>query len=217
MCHVFQNDHEHNELYAEEPAKFMQAMSNCLTYLRNKYKKLCSRFLQTGVGIDPSQPNAGNNLLEQVISQFPWYEALNEIWKNNPAYAPKMFLSAPGADHLGGMIVLMSKCKCKERAIPPPEPEDELIEMYPAPTIDPFPAIYPSPTVYPSPAINPSPAVDTSPTINPSPTIHPSPAIHSSSTIHPPVITCPTINDNNDMGDDAPYVFKQDFNMNGQE
>ncbi|KAG2357668.1 hypothetical protein BDR07DRAFT_1379977 [Suillus spraguei] len=77
--HVFENDHEYHDLYSGEPAKFMQAMSNHLTYLRNKYKKSRSCFSQTGTGVDPSQPNTGANLLEQVILDFLWYKALDEI------------------------------------------------------------------------------------------------------------------------------------------
>ncbi|KAG1822964.1 uncharacterized protein BJ212DRAFT_1296885 [Suillus subaureus] len=200
---VFQlmNDHKYNELYAEEPAKFMQAVSNCLTYLRNKYKKLHSHFLQTGAGVDPSQSNAGNNLLEQVISEFPWYKALDKIWKNNPAYALKMFLSASGADHSGGMITLMSKHKGKEKA--PPEPENELMEMYPTSTIN------PTPTIYPSPAINPSPTIDPFSTVNPSLPLTLPPLFIPPLLFVPPAITCPTIDgDDNNMGDGTPYDFE---------
>ncbi|KAG1858299.1 hypothetical protein C8R48DRAFT_775245 [Suillus tomentosus] len=154
---VFEKDGEYETLYSEGPAKFTQAMLNCLTYLRNKYKKLRGRFSETGAGVDPSQPNTSNNLLamlfnfylmnlskihlEQVVSEFPWYEALNDLWKNNPVYAPKTFSSAPGADHTSDMIALTSKCKGKH--VPPPEAEDEMMETTDDP--NPTPAIHPTP------------------------------------------------------------------------
>ncbi|KAG2050475.1 hypothetical protein BDR06DRAFT_1023281 [Suillus hirtellus] len=140
---VFEKDGEYETLYSEGPAKFTQAV--------NKYKKLCGRFSETGVGVDPSQPNASNNLLEQVVSEFPWYKVLNDLWKNNPAYAPKTFLSAPGADHASDMLALMSKGKGKH--VPPPEAEDETMETTDDP--NPTPAIHPTPTINPTPAIHP--------------------------------------------------------------
>jgi hypothetical protein len=47
--------------------------------------------------------------------EFPWYEALDDIWKHNPAYAPRTFLSALGADHVSGMMALTSNHKGKEK------------------------------------------------------------------------------------------------------
>ncbi|KAG1787879.1 uncharacterized protein HD556DRAFT_1448385 [Suillus plorans] len=147
---VSEKDGEYEMLYSEGPAKFMQAMLNRLTYLRNKYKKLHGRFSKTSMDIDPSQPNTSNNLLEQVISEFPWYEVLNGIWKNNPTYAPKTFLSAPGADHASDMIALTLKCKGKQVYIPPSEAEDETMET----TDDPSPAVNPTPpSILPPPSI----------------------------------------------------------------
>ncbi|KAG2151097.1 uncharacterized protein EDB93DRAFT_1103306 [Suillus bovinus] len=132
-----------------------------------KTKYTCC-FSQTGAGIDLSQPNASNNLLEQVILEFPWYSALDDIWGHNPAYAPKTFSSTPRVNHAGDMIVLMSKHKGKEKEVPP-DLDNEAIETTddglspPAPTIN----IPPAPTINapPAPATNapPTPAVNTPP------------------------------------------------------
>ncbi|KAG0691992.1 hypothetical protein DFH29DRAFT_883298 [Suillus ampliporus] len=122
---VFEKDNEYQYLYAEESGKFTQAVGNRLNYLKNKYKRCHGRFNQTGAGVDPLQPGAE----KQVISEFPWYEALHELWKNNPAYVPKTFSSALGADRAGDMMALTSKSKGKCKALPPPDPIDPIFEL----------------------------------------------------------------------------------------
>ncbi|KAG2138655.1 uncharacterized protein EDB93DRAFT_1253206 [Suillus bovinus] len=168
--HIFETDQEYMGWYSEDPAKFTSTVTNRLNYLMNKYKRHCGRFSQTGAGIDPSQPNASNNLLEQVILEFPWYSALDNIWGHNPAYAPKTFSSTQGVNHAGDMIALMSKHKGKEKEVPP-DLDDKVMETAddglspPAPAINTPPA--PAVNAPPAPAINapPAPAVN-APAIN---------------------------------------------------
>ncbi|KAG1856334.1 hypothetical protein DFJ58DRAFT_727166 [Suillus subalutaceus] len=110
--HIFQKDEMYKSMYAEDQAKFTQAVGNHLTYLKGKYKTNHTRFKQTGAGINPEDPGAAVNLLAQVLNDFPWYEDLDEIWRDNPAYAAKTFLSAPA----------------KEKKKPPPPDPDGYIE-----------------------------------------------------------------------------------------
>ncbi|KAG2052556.1 hypothetical protein BDR06DRAFT_1021982 [Suillus hirtellus] len=92
--HIFENDEMYQLMYAEDQMKFTQAVGNRLTYLKGKYKTHRARFKQTGTGVNLEEPGAAVNLLAQVLSDFPWYEDLNEIWRDNPAYAAKTFSSA---------------------------------------------------------------------------------------------------------------------------
>ncbi|KAG2030612.1 hypothetical protein BDR03DRAFT_986979 [Suillus americanus] len=205
--HVFEKDNEYSKLYSEEPGKFTQAMSNRLNYLRAKYKKFHSRFSQTGAGVDPSQPDARNNLLEQVVLEFPWYEALDDIWKHNPAYAPKTFSSAPRVDYASGMIAL-SNHKGKET------------EIYEDPMDTTEVSGGHHPTIHSTPAIHSSPAVHSSPAICSAPAIHSAPAVCSAPI---PTITYHNDNDNVNymMEDDGPWETSEqpqkDFELNDQE
>ncbi|KAG1812014.1 hypothetical protein EV424DRAFT_1542320 [Suillus variegatus] len=121
--HIFENNEIYQSMYAEDQMKFTQAVGNCLTYLKGKYKTHRARFKQTGAGVNPEEPGAAVNLLAQVLSDFPWYEDLDEIWRDNPAYAAKTFSSAPGA-------------KEKEKPPPPPDPDDPMIIGDDAPVED---------------------------------------------------------------------------------
>ncbi|KAG1834274.1 hypothetical protein EV424DRAFT_1341550 [Suillus variegatus] len=111
---VFEKDGEYETLYSEGPARFMQAVLNHLTYLRNKYKKLHGHFSETGA--------------EQVVSKFLWYKALNDIWKKNPAYAPRH------SHLLQGQIM-----QRKGKHVPPAEAEDETMETTDNPNPTPTP------------------------------------------------------------------------------
>ncbi|KAG1795227.1 uncharacterized protein BJ212DRAFT_1306655 [Suillus subaureus] len=87
--HIFEKDEMYKSMYAEDQAKFTQAMGNRLTYyvshilpppfLKGKYKTNCAHFKQTGAGINPEDPGTAVNLLAQVLNDFPWYEDLDEI------------------------------------------------------------------------------------------------------------------------------------------
>ncbi|KAG2348482.1 hypothetical protein BDR05DRAFT_995867 [Suillus weaverae] len=60
----------------------------------------------TGAGINPLDPLTKDNLQAQVASEFPWFEDLDVLWKDNPAFSPKTFSSAPGKDCAGGLQAL---------------------------------------------------------------------------------------------------------------
>ncbi|KAG1807035.1 uncharacterized protein BJ212DRAFT_1485892 [Suillus subaureus] len=116
---IFAEDEEYKNIYAQDNHKFALAVSNHLNYLRNKYKKHCACFLQTGAGINPLDAT------EQVLADFPWFDALNALWKGNLVFAPKTILSAPSVDHTSGMATLtQGKGKGKEIVPPPPDPYD---------------------------------------------------------------------------------------------
>ncbi|KAG2367605.1 hypothetical protein BDR07DRAFT_1372743 [Suillus spraguei] len=101
---IFAEDKEYHAMYAEDNRKFALT---CIfpPSLMNKYKKHCACFHQTGAGINPLDAASGKNLQEQVVADFPWFDALDALWKGNPAFAPKTILSAPGIDHTLSYIV----------------------------------------------------------------------------------------------------------------
>ncbi|KAG1829453.1 hypothetical protein EV424DRAFT_1535785 [Suillus variegatus] len=115
--HIFENDEMYQSMYAEDQMKFTQAVGNRLTYLKGKYKTHRARFKQTGAGVNPEEPGAAVNLLVQVLSDFPWYEDLDEIWRDNPA---------PDA----------TKEQRKRKSLPPPDPDDPMIIGDDAPVED---------------------------------------------------------------------------------
>ncbi|KAG1901150.1 uncharacterized protein F5891DRAFT_1187851 [Suillus fuscotomentosus] len=124
--HVFENDPTYGTWYAVEgnQPKFKQAIANHLAYLRGKYKAATNRFWMTGAGINPLDPLSQVNLqgkfyfklfklsdqartiTAQVSSEFPWFEDLDALWKDNPAFAPKTFSSIPGNDCAGALHAL---------------------------------------------------------------------------------------------------------------
>ncbi|KAG1903182.1 uncharacterized protein F5891DRAFT_1185816 [Suillus fuscotomentosus] len=124
--HVFENDPTYGTRYTVEgnQPKFGQAIANCLAYLRGKYKAATDRFGMTGAGVNPLDPLSQVNLrgkfyfklfklsdqartiTAQVLSEFTWFEDLDALWKDNPAFAPKTFSSIPGNDRTGALHAL---------------------------------------------------------------------------------------------------------------
>ncbi|KAG0707170.1 hypothetical protein DFH29DRAFT_995237 [Suillus ampliporus] len=98
---VFQNDVDYGTAYAEDRHKFVNAVTNCLTYLKTKYKKHCTSFRQTGAGVNPLDASGAKNLQEQVLIEFPWYDMLDGLWKDHPAFAPTTISSTPGGKGKG--------------------------------------------------------------------------------------------------------------------
>ncbi|KAG2040830.1 hypothetical protein BDR03DRAFT_1007614 [Suillus americanus] len=111
---VFENDAEYGSMYVEEKNKFMQVVSNHLSYLRTKYKEYHSHFKQTGAGVNPLDAS------EQVLLEFPWFDMLDGLWKDNPAYALTMISSALGLDHASGMAALTAGKGKGQQIVPPP-------------------------------------------------------------------------------------------------
>ncbi|KAG2143558.1 uncharacterized protein EDB93DRAFT_1105229 [Suillus bovinus] len=158
--HIFETDQEYMGWYSEDPAKFTSA---------------------TGAGIDPSQPNASNNLLEQVILEFPWYSALRRHLGAQPCICPQeIFICSRGescsAREKKRRSLLISMTKQMEIA------DDGLSPPAPAVNAPPAPAI----NAPPAPAVNtpPAPAINTpsAPAVN----APPAPAINA-----PPAPSCP--------------------------
>ncbi|KAG2150137.1 hypothetical protein BD769DRAFT_1381778 [Suillus cothurnatus] len=112
---IFAEDEEYKVMYAEDNRKFALAVSNRLTQniaLALHRPALASTHLMLPV-----------QKIFEVSIDFPWYDALNALWKGNPSFAPKTILSAPGVDHAGGMAAL-TKGKGKQTAAPPPDSYD---------------------------------------------------------------------------------------------
>ncbi|KAG1887636.1 hypothetical protein F4604DRAFT_1674827 [Suillus subluteus] len=136
---VFQNDVEYGTAYTEDRNKFLNAVTNRLTYLKTKYKKYRASFRQTGAGINPLDASGAKNLKEQVLMEFPWYDVLDGLWKDHPAFAPTTISSAPGVDHASGLMALTlgkGKGKDPQPVSPSAEPldvtEDDVPDLGPA-------------------------------------------------------------------------------------
>jgi hypothetical protein len=46
------------------------------------------------------------NFKEQVLIDFPWFDALDALWKGNLAFVLKTISSAPGIDHASNLAAL---------------------------------------------------------------------------------------------------------------
>ncbi|KIK35728.1 hypothetical protein CY34DRAFT_28982, partial [Suillus luteus UH-Slu-Lm8-n1] len=99
-CSIFEDDKEYKDMYAEDNRKFALAVCNHLGHLRMKYKKHHTRFTQTSTGINPLDAT------EQVLINFPWFDALDALWKGNLAFTPKTISSAPSIDHASNLAAL---------------------------------------------------------------------------------------------------------------
>ncbi|KAI5982155.1 hypothetical protein EDC04DRAFT_2616894 [Pisolithus marmoratus] len=76
---IFREDRQYGEAYASQPA----------------------RFKSTGEGINPNNPNY-QNLHEQVLTEFPFWEECDQLWHGNPTYDARVFNVTPGADQTVG-------------------------------------------------------------------------------------------------------------------
>ncbi|KAG2346328.1 hypothetical protein BDR05DRAFT_945910 [Suillus weaverae] len=118
---VFHHNTEYGTTYIEDRNKFVNAVNNCLTYLKTKYKKHRASFRQTGAGVNPLDASRAKNLREQVLIEFPWYDLLDGLWKDHPAFAPTTISSAPGVDHAGGLMALtQGKARARTNTLRPP-------------------------------------------------------------------------------------------------
>ncbi|KAG2342373.1 hypothetical protein BDR05DRAFT_949032 [Suillus weaverae] len=118
---VFHHDAEYGTTYIEDSNKFVNVVNNHLTYLKTKYKKHHASFRQTGAGVNPLDASGAKNLREQVLIEFPWYDVLDGLWKDHPAFAPTTISSAPGVDHASGLMALtQGKGKGKDQHPAPP-------------------------------------------------------------------------------------------------
>ncbi|KAG2046446.1 hypothetical protein BDR06DRAFT_977478 [Suillus hirtellus] len=101
---IFEKDMEYKDAYTEDKYKFMVAVSNCI--MQNQYKKQCAHFHQTGASINPLGAASAQNLQEQVLINFPWFDILDKLWKRNLMFALKMISFVLGVDHTANMAAL---------------------------------------------------------------------------------------------------------------
>ncbi|KAG1882025.1 hypothetical protein C8R48DRAFT_667719 [Suillus tomentosus] len=80
---IFEKDVEYKNAYAEDKHKFT-----------------------TSAGINPLDAASAQNLREQVLINFPWFDILDKLWKSNLVFAPKMISSMLGVDHTANMAAL---------------------------------------------------------------------------------------------------------------
>lgn len=52
--------------------------------------------------------------------QFLWFEVLDSLWKDNPAFTPITTSSAPGVDHAGSLAALIKGKRKRKHTAPPP-------------------------------------------------------------------------------------------------
>jgi len=96
--------------------------------LKKKYRDQLSRFHTTGEGVNPSNSHFRNLLgayhlsnllspspclmtliLEQVTSEFPYWEACHEMWHGNPAYDAKSINGAAGAKKTQDLLARLAR------------------------------------------------------------------------------------------------------------
>ncbi|KIK15947.1 hypothetical protein PISMIDRAFT_36119, partial [Pisolithus microcarpus 441] len=92
---IFHQDRQYGESYASHPAK-----------LKNKYRQHVSRFKSTGEGVNPNNPNY-QNLHEQVLTEFPFWEECDQLWHGNPMYDARVFNATPGANRTGDFLTII--------------------------------------------------------------------------------------------------------------
>ncbi|KAG1803544.1 uncharacterized protein HD556DRAFT_1437304 [Suillus plorans] len=104
---IFTNHPKYGHAYHDNQKKFRDAINNRINSLRTKYKKMKARFGDTGASVMPLDGTAAKNLLDSVLSEFPWYTDLDGIWHSNPSLAAKTYSSKPGVDHAGSFYSLV--------------------------------------------------------------------------------------------------------------
>ncbi|KAG1769631.1 hypothetical protein EDD22DRAFT_948881 [Suillus occidentalis] len=104
---IFTGHPKYGQAYQHNQKKFRDAVSNRITNLRSKYKKLKARFNETGAGVMPLDGTASKNLLDSVLVELPWYTELDAIWHANPSMAAKTHSSKPGIDHAAALYSLV--------------------------------------------------------------------------------------------------------------
>ncbi|KAG1788078.1 hypothetical protein EV424DRAFT_1356273 [Suillus variegatus] len=104
---IFEGHPKYGSAYEQNQKKFCDTVSNCITNLRTKYKKLKAKFSDTGASVVPLGDMAMKNLLDTVLIELPWYTELDQIWHSNLSIAAKTHSSKLGADHAGTLYSLV--------------------------------------------------------------------------------------------------------------
>ncbi|KAG2102880.1 uncharacterized protein F5147DRAFT_776234 [Suillus discolor] len=71
--HVFEDDGDYTDHYANAPDKFRDSTNNHIQALKKKYRECHDRLHATGAGVVPQDEHAPQNLRAQVLKEFPWY------------------------------------------------------------------------------------------------------------------------------------------------
>ncbi|KAI6008901.1 hypothetical protein F5J12DRAFT_782309 [Pisolithus orientalis] len=105
---IFSKDLVYGAVYATQTERFASAVGSHLASLKAKYQQQASRFKSTGEGINPNNP-AYSNLLEEVVTEFPFWEECNCMWHGNPAYDARLFNPAPGTNWMGNFLSIVNQ------------------------------------------------------------------------------------------------------------
>ncbi|KAI6046203.1 hypothetical protein EDC04DRAFT_2888353 [Pisolithus marmoratus] len=92
---IFHEDRQYGESYASQPARFASVVASHLIM-----------FKSTSEGINPNNLNY-QNLHEQVLAEFPFWEECDQLWHGNPTYNARVFNTTPGADWMGDFLAII--------------------------------------------------------------------------------------------------------------
>ncbi|KAI6033244.1 hypothetical protein F5J12DRAFT_888167 [Pisolithus orientalis] len=105
---IFSKDLVYGAVYVTQTERFASAVGSHLASLKAKYWQQASRFKSTSEGIDPNNP-AYSNLLEEVVTEFPFWEECNCMWHGNPTYDARLFNPAPGTNWMGDFLSIVNQ------------------------------------------------------------------------------------------------------------
>ncbi|KIK14354.1 hypothetical protein PISMIDRAFT_117199 [Pisolithus microcarpus 441] len=109
---VFKDDTKYATSYVSTPNKFRDSVAHRLEHLKSKYREYAARFVQTGNGIDHRVLETGpayDNVLQRVLSEFPWFSDLHGLWRAIPSYSAKPVTSVPGVCRGTQLLSLIQK------------------------------------------------------------------------------------------------------------
>ncbi|KIK76746.1 hypothetical protein PAXRUDRAFT_90338, partial [Paxillus rubicundulus Ve08.2h10] len=112
---VFEKDDKYGKVFESHPTKFTDAVQNRLTTLKKMYRDQAHKFHQTGNGVAPKEISEGdaeyNNLLDAVLTDFPWFSDLYGLWKGIPSFSPKAAITATPGLRRGAQLLSIIKMK----------------------------------------------------------------------------------------------------------
>ncbi|KAI6036710.1 hypothetical protein BKA83DRAFT_4511324 [Pisolithus microcarpus] len=101
---IFEDDPMYGEQYATNPDKFQLCVMNRLVTLKEKYREHAKSLKQTGGGV---APGTENNLCEAITKTFPYFDDLDLIWKGNPSFDARPFMSDQQKNRAEEMLALI--------------------------------------------------------------------------------------------------------------
>ncbi|KAG1866672.1 hypothetical protein F4604DRAFT_1682747 [Suillus subluteus] len=145
--HVFKNDREYAQQYAEMPDKFRDSTNSHITSLKKRYWECYDKLHSTGAGVMPGDD--AENLHAQVLQMFPWYDEFTSIVGTNPALSLKTVSAHPGIDHAANFFAVAQAGRTSDSGstqlvppashIAPPPPASHIAPPPPASHIAPPP------------------------------------------------------------------------------